>query len=130
MEAYEFGTENSRRILLIPGNMMSWRQFEDVIPLLSEKYHSHRNVEFYANELNITPKHFSKIVKTETNGTTATKYIAQYVCRNAEKILRSRPDLNIQEISDLLGFSEQSSFCRYFKRTTGISPKAYLLKHK
>jgi len=39
MEAYEFGTENSRRILLIPGNMMSWRQFEDVIPLLSEKYH-------------------------------------------------------------------------------------------
>lgn len=39
MEAYEFGKENSRRILLIPGNMMSWRQFEDVIPLLSEKYH-------------------------------------------------------------------------------------------
>ncbi|MDD6357840.1 MAG: helix-turn-helix domain-containing protein [Bacteroidales bacterium] len=108
----------------------SERIFAKFCDLLSEKYRAHRNVEYYANQLNITPKHFSKIVKTETNGTTATKYIAQYVCRNAEKILRSRPDLNIQEISDLLGFSEQSSFCRYFKRTTGVSPKAYLLRHK
>lgn len=39
MEAHEFGTEHSKRILLIPGNMMSWRQFEDVIPILAAKYH-------------------------------------------------------------------------------------------
>ena len=39
MEAVEFGKENSRKIVLIPGNMMSWRQFEDVIPLLEKDYH-------------------------------------------------------------------------------------------
>lgn len=39
MEAYEFGKENNRKIVLIPGNMMSWRQFEAVIPLLSPHYH-------------------------------------------------------------------------------------------
>lgn len=39
MEVHEFGKENSRRIVLIPGNMMCWRQFEDVIPLLSKQYH-------------------------------------------------------------------------------------------
>ncbi len=38
MEAYEFGRENERKILLIPGNMMCWRQFEDVIPFLEKDY--------------------------------------------------------------------------------------------
>ena len=39
MEAHEFGKENSRKIILIPGNMMCWRQFENVIPLLSKDHH-------------------------------------------------------------------------------------------
>lgn len=39
MEAREFGKDNTRKIVLIPGNMMCWRQFEDVIPLLSSGYH-------------------------------------------------------------------------------------------
>lgn len=39
MEVQEFGKENSRKIVLIPGNMMCWRQFENVIPLLSKEYH-------------------------------------------------------------------------------------------
>lgn len=39
MEAYEFGRDNEKKILLIPGNMMCWRQFEDVIPFLEKEYH-------------------------------------------------------------------------------------------
>lgn len=39
MEVHEFGKENSQKIVLIPGNMMCWRQFEPVIPLLEQKYH-------------------------------------------------------------------------------------------
>lgn len=39
MDAVEFGKENSRKIVLIPGNMMSWRQFERVIPLLEQDFH-------------------------------------------------------------------------------------------
>ena len=39
MEAVEFGKENSRKIVLIPGNMMSWRQFAKVIPLLGKDFH-------------------------------------------------------------------------------------------
>ena len=39
MEVFEFGKENSRKIILIPGNMMSWRQFEGVIPLLEADCH-------------------------------------------------------------------------------------------
>ena len=39
MLAQEFGKQNEIKILLIPGNMMSWRQFEHVIPLLEKDYH-------------------------------------------------------------------------------------------
>ena len=39
MKTHEFGRENSRKIVLIPGNMMCWKQFERVIPLLSSDYH-------------------------------------------------------------------------------------------
>lgn len=39
MEVQEFGKQNSRKIMLLPGNMMSWHQFEAVIPLLEKQYH-------------------------------------------------------------------------------------------
>ena len=39
MDVREFGKENKRTIVLIPGNMMSWRQFEHVIPLLARDFH-------------------------------------------------------------------------------------------
>lgn len=39
MEVYEFGKENKYKIVLIPGNMMCWKQFEPVIPLLAQRYH-------------------------------------------------------------------------------------------
>ena len=39
VEAVEFGQGNAQSILLIPGNMMSWRQFEQVIPFLADEYH-------------------------------------------------------------------------------------------
>ena len=39
MDVHEFGQMNTRKIVLIPGNMMSWRQFEQVIPLLEKHFY-------------------------------------------------------------------------------------------
>lgn len=39
MKFYEFGKENDRTIMLLPGNMMTHRQFEGIVPLLESKYH-------------------------------------------------------------------------------------------
>ena len=39
MDVHEFGKENPLKIVLIPGNMMCWRQFEAVIPLLEKRCH-------------------------------------------------------------------------------------------
>jgi|GEM_PF-191222 len=39
MEVHEFGEKTNPKIVLIPGNLMTWRQFEDLIPLLSDDYY-------------------------------------------------------------------------------------------
>lgn len=39
MEIQEFGKENDRKIVLIPGNMICWKQFKNVIPLLDKEFH-------------------------------------------------------------------------------------------
>ena len=39
MQAKEFGKEHDQNIVLIPGNMMSWHQFRNVIPILEKDFH-------------------------------------------------------------------------------------------
>ncbi len=36
MKVKEFGTDNEKKIMLIPGTMMCWKQFEPIIPLLEK----------------------------------------------------------------------------------------------
>lgn len=38
MEIKRFGNENEKKIMLLHGNLMCWRQFEDIIPLLEKDY--------------------------------------------------------------------------------------------
>lgn len=39
MQFYEFGQKNKKTIMFIPGNLMTWRQFSDIYPLLENEYH-------------------------------------------------------------------------------------------
>ena len=38
MEIKRFGERNGKKIMLLHGNLMCWRQFEDVVPLLADTY--------------------------------------------------------------------------------------------
>ncbi len=39
MKFYEFGKENKTTIMLLPGNMMTHRQYENIVPILENAYH-------------------------------------------------------------------------------------------
>ncbi len=39
MKFYEFGKENEKTIMLLHGNMVTHRQFENIVPLLEGRYH-------------------------------------------------------------------------------------------
>lgn len=91
---------------------------------LAQHFRAHRDVEFYAGKVCLSTKHFSAVVKQET-GHTAAWWIRSQVTSEAKKLLSMRLDLNVQTIADMLGFDNQATFSRYFKRETGVSPSEY-----
>ena len=87
-------------------------------------YHVSREVQYYAELLCLSPKYFGSIIKEHT-GVSASEWIARYVIIKAKSLLRHSRNLNIQEISYQLGFSDPAAFTRYFKANAGLSPKEY-----
>ena len=97
--------------------------FERFYETLVESYQSERSVKFYADQLCLTPKHLSGVVK-EVSGKTVGEWIDEFVILEAKALLNSS-SMNIQEIADRLSFANQSFFGKYFKHYTGMSPKEY-----
>lgn len=98
--------------------------FNNFCDLLSENYAKTREVGFYAKQLGMSSKYFSKII-LDTVGVSAGSWIEEYVATQAKQMLSTRFDMNIQQVAFHLGFKEQSDFCRFFKRATGMSPKQF-----
>ena len=91
---------------------------------LEQHFRQHRNIGFYAQLACLTPKYFSSVIQQET-GHTATYWIRTKIVAEAKMLLHVRHDLSVQAIADMLGFEEQATFSRYFKRETGLSPTEY-----
>ena len=93
------------------------------IMTVCKNFKENRQVSFYADQLYITPKHLSTVVK-EISGKTAGEWIENYVIMEA-KILLKTTDLTIQEISTKLNFKNQSFFGKYFRHIVGLSPSQF-----
>ncbi len=91
---------------------------------LVQHFRKHHDVGFYAERVCLTPKYFSSVVKQET-GHNAAYWIRVKIIAEAKMLLHIRNDLSVQAIADMLGFGEQSTFSRYFKHETGMSPTEF-----
>jgi len=91
--------------------------------LVSNHFRQERSVGFYADALNVTPKYLTETVK-EINGKSAGQIIDDFVILES-KLLLEKPQHTVAQVADLLNFSDQSFFGKYFKRITGISPKEF-----
>ena len=91
--------------------------------LVEEHAKEEHNPSFYSNKLCISTQYLSIILK-EITGNTANFWIAKKITAQAKILLRT-PNLTIKEITDKLHFADQSSFGKFFKKQTGMSPKKY-----
>lgn len=98
--------------------------FQDFCNLLAMHYREHHEVTFYADNIHLSPRHFSLVIK-QTTGLSASDYIEEYILTQARNLLTTRPDLSVQQISYHLGFAEAPSFCRFFKRKTNATPNDF-----
>ena len=115
------GELNSSPKMQLPGRRHDYvREFVKLVHL---HYTRERAVSFYADKLFISPKYLSLLVK-EATGRSAAKWIDEFVLMEAKNMLRFSGK-NIQQVAYALNFPTQSSFGKYFKHLTGMSPTEY-----
>ena len=82
-----------------------------------------RTVGFYADLFGISENSLSNAVK-EASNKTVMEWINKICIDNAKIMLRANR-MSISEISHKVGFKDQSSFSRFFKHETGLTPAEY-----
>jgi AraC-like DNA-binding protein len=111
----------------VPAKHTDMRRSESIIKefvaLLQENIETHTDVGFYAEKLCISKQYLSLIVKEKTMVSIGT-VISSLRAEIAAGLLRD-PDLSIQQIANRLSFSDQSSFGKFFRKHTGMSPLKY-----
>jgi len=81
-----------------------------------------RNMGYYAEQLNITPKYFSTICK-RVSGKRANELITAAVLKEVENALRNT-SMSIKEITHRLDFPNESFFCAFVRKHLGRTPQS------
>ena len=97
--------------------------YNEFISIVAEFYQKEHSVAFYADKLNITTRYLSQVTD-KTVGISPKQVISNYLINEA-KMLLDNSRLTIQEISDRLGFSSQTMFCKFFKVQEKHTPTEY-----
>ena len=96
--------------------------FEAFMQLLREHPHE-REVQWYAEELKITPKYLSEICK-DRSGKSASQWIADVTVSEIKHYLRNTT-LPIHKVAEVMEFPNASFFCQYTKKHTGLTPNHF-----
>ena len=107
-----------------PDEVKSYRVrelFNRFMMLLEKDYKISRDVNYYAEKMNISSKYLTNIVNQVTGHTPKT-IIGQYVILQLKLHLK-RTTQSIKEMAWEFHFADVSFFCRYFKKHTGLTPQ-------
>ena len=107
-----------------PDEIKSYRVrelFNRFMMLLEKDYKISRDVNYYAEKMNISSKYLTNIVNQVTGHTPKT-IIDQYVILQLKLHLK-RTTQSIKEMAWEFHFADVSFFCRYFKKHTGLTPQ-------
>lgn len=105
------------------GSIRSKAVFENFLKLVRDYHTKERNLSFYADKLFLTPKYLSKLIKT-ISGKSAHEWIDSFVILEAKNLLKYS-DMSIKSIVYELNFPNQTTFYRFFKTKTGMTPSEY-----
>ena len=97
--------------------------FESLVKLIEDNFMRERSVAFYADQLCITPKYLSVIVKSVC-GKTVQQLLFKAIIRRSIYLMKNT-NKTIQQIACDLCFPNASAFGTFFKKHTGLSPKNY-----
>lgn len=97
--------------------------FQRFMLALYSNFREHRDVGFYASRSGMSPKYFSTVVR-QLSGTSPSEWIETLVVAEAKSMLAD-VHRGIKDIASALNFPDAPTFSKYFRRATGLTPKAY-----
>ncbi len=121
---YELQSIYEKQHLIIKGKQTRKQELNALFQeLVFHHYKEHRNVQYYADALFVSPKHLTETIKDVT-GRTAGEWIDDAVILEAKVLLRNH-EISIARVAEGIHFPDQSSFGKYFKKHVGMSPSDY-----
>lgn len=97
--------------------------FFKFMQLLHDNSTERKSVGYYADKLCMSPDYLAQTIKA-FSGHTVSYWINETLLQQA-KLYMLDAEKSIQQIADILNFSDQSAFGRFFKKNTGKSPAEY-----
>ncbi len=91
--------------------------------LMEAQFRSGKGVNDYAEQLQITPTHLSRVCK-EASGRPAHALLNERLMHEARRLLLDT-DMPAREIAEQLGFSSAAYFTRAFAQSTGRAPSEF-----
>ena len=92
----------------------------DFNELLQSNVHQEKNVVFYTDKLQITPRQLGAITKKAFDKTPKEVILDNLIKKAKHKLLHT--DKSVKEVAWDLGFSEENNFSSFFHKITGCKP--------
>lgn len=122
---YELGNFYHHKVNSSEGHVPNRKEelSKQFILLVGTHFKESREVQFYADKLFVSRKHLTKVV-TEVLKKSPKLIISDAVILEA-KVLLKNPNFTVSEVANVLNFSDLSIFNKFFKKTTGFSPRNF-----
>lgn len=97
--------------------------FVEFVQRVENNYREHRQVQWYAGEMGLTPKYLCEVISSVSRRS-PNEWIDKFVTSEMRNLLR-HTNMKMNEIAKVMNFPTQSFFGKYFKENVGVSPSDY-----
>lgn len=97
--------------------------FANFIKMVEANFRKERRVKWYSQQLCITPKYLTEMVKAASKRT-PNEWLDNYTLMELRVMLKTSPK-SIKEIAEEMNFPNQSFMGKYFKLHVGVTPSQY-----
>jgi AraC family transcriptional regulator len=113
-----------RRTTRNPDGVLPQGRLRAVIEYIEEHLDGSPSLERLAAAVGLSPQHFAKQFKQAT-GLPPHQYVIARRVERAKQLLQGDGDLTLAQVAGRAAFSDQSLFCRHFKRLVGVTPGGF-----
>jgi AraC-like DNA-binding protein len=99
-------------------------RLKQAIRLMMEEFHVNPSVEEIACQLDVHPSHLEKEWRRDFSGITVKQFLIGLRLHYATFLMQNQ-GLKLKHVSDLVGFANEYTFYRSFRRDLGLPASAY-----